>query len=485
MVRFSFTASGSTRASASRAWSGADGTLLLHGVGSSEMSSAPEDPSQTRPAAAPAEPAAAAGATSSAATNGADDQHRKGAALPVEAPREENDFWSVPDAPGFDPEQAEQHASKVFALWEIAPAITNAAIDSTQAAVSAGDEVWAAAGATATVEVPPGTVAASAAGAPERADAFAALSSASEAAAARGAAIVEGPPISVSSPGRTPAESTEELPRLPEARSTRHALLAVAALVGVGAVVGAFSLLSNPSPNASVSADIPTLAPPPATVSAAAPATAAPATSSRGEERPPVVGEVAPLPLPAAVASAAPGSPDRAEAARTSAAEPPSSAPPSAEPTARPQAAPAPQVGSAALPPPRVAPPPPMRRLQIRTMPPGATLLVDGTPVANPYRVELPLGSTHTVTATAEGYVTSTQTVTLARDRELVVQLERVRPPPLPPQAQASASARPPPPSSPAAAQARPERAPRVATTIRPRSGVSAHGAGFVTESPY
>jgi hypothetical protein len=105
--------------------------------------------------------------------------------------------------------------------------------------------------------------------------------------------------------------------------------------------------------------------------------------------------------------------------------------------------------------------PPGTVRLQLRSEPPGATLVFDGVRVRNPYDVRLAQGAgMHRVEATLAGYDPAIQTFDLTRDREVVV---RLRP---------SGAAAPPTgvrtPAPPSPGGSRPRR-----------------GAGFVTQNPF
>src|SRR5262249_40119456 len=67
-------------------------------------------------------------------------------------------------------------------------------------------------------------------------------------------------------------------------------------------------------------------------------------------------------------------------------------------------------------------------RIQIRTVPALATLLIDGARVANPFTAALRHGGTHRIEARAEGYETTARSVSFDRDRSEVLELRtRVR----------------------------------------------------------
>lgn len=73
---------------------------------------------------------------------------------------------------------------------------------------------------------------------------------------------------------------------------------------------------------------------------------------------------------------------------------------------------------------PRVAAPASKSRVLVRSEPPGATVLVDGTPFAHtPASFILPHGR-YQVTLRLDGYADWTETVTVAEERQLDVKLE-------------------------------------------------------------
>jgi hypothetical protein len=389
------------------------------------MSSAPEDFSGTRgPAQAGAFAAAEQphGATGSPAT------------APAAAPTAEGGFWDVPDAPDFDPNLAEQHASKVFALWELAPAPAESIGDSPHSDQSRGaEQVSAAASVLAREEglAVAGSVRRPAATAPG----------------------VEALSVSVESSEAGRFDSLHESPARRRSGAERHAMVGVAALVVGSVIAGAAALFSPPSrpPSGNVEPE----------------ASASTQTSASTLPAVPPVGTVSTTPPVEAV-----GEP------RT---------PPSA--SFSPNSPSAPMGGTPA---PRVTPPPGTRWLRVRTTPPHATLLLDGANVSNPFTGELPLGSTHTLVASAEGYRTATVTIALTRDQNVVMQLERVPPPSSAPAGTAfgglAANQRMdrPPTEATSSARSSRERAPRIATPRgRSSGGMRARGAGFVTENPY
>ncbi|MCC6877357.1 MAG: hypothetical protein IT378_23835, partial [Sandaracinaceae bacterium] len=102
-----------------------------------------------------------------------------------------------------------------------------------------------------------------------------------------------------------------------------------------------------------------------------------------------------------------------------------------------------------------------------------AALLLDGQPVANPYRGELPLGSRHRIEASAGGHRSRGQSVRIASGmRAIELELEALPPP-------RAAPARPTPPA------ARPARPP-VARPERPaRPARPARRGGFTSDNPY
>jgi len=169
-------------------------------------------------------------------------------------------------------------------------------------------------------------------------------------------------------------------------------------------------------------------------------------------------------PLAAAPLQAAPKSVDKAP--ERAAPEPRAAAP--AEPIAIPEAA-APAEPIAA--PEAVAEPEPVLvALQITTRPASAQLVLDGSPVGNPYDAMHPQGGSHVVEATAPGYRAQNLTIELSRQRSVALELEKAP-------AQAAA---PPEPAARKPARAKRPRAPRPSKAAAPKKDVA-----FSSESPY
>jgi len=75
-----------------------------------------------------------------------------------------------------------------------------------------------------------------------------------------------------------------------------------------------------------------------------------------------------------------------------------------------------------------VAPPAPATRvLRVRVEPSGASVTVDGQPIAVPYEMPLLEGSDHVVVASLDGYGTETERVSLRRDATVSMRLDRIR----------------------------------------------------------
>lgn len=126
-------------------------------------------------------------------------------------------------------------------------------------------------------------------------------------------------------------------------------------------------------------------------------------------------------------------------------------------------------------------PPPTTAALVVRTTPPSATLTLDGETVANPYDGQVEIGSSHRLVAELDGYRAARQSVRVNRDRELTLTLRRA------PQQTASTGRR------------SGRRGRRGASSGRSRRGRGRRGGGrsgggrsggrgggtFVSESPY
>jgi hypothetical protein len=137
--------------------------------------------------------------------------------------------------------------------------------------------------------------------------------------------------------------------------------------------------------------------------------------------------------------------------------------------------------------PPPAPPPPQLARLTVNTIPPTARLLLDGQQVANPYSEELPLGSRHALVALAEGHRAATREITLNDAQTLTLTLEErpavVSTPPAPaPRARTAPPARARVARPAPRARVRPAPVARRTTQPAPRRR---RGAGFVTDNPY
>ena len=176
-------------------------------------------------------------------------------------------------------------------------------------------------------------------------------------------------------------------------------------------------------------------------------------------------------PLAAAPSQAAPKS-------ANTALEPAVPEPPPAQaaaPTEPIAAAPAEPIAAPAL---AAEPEPLLVALQITTRPVGAQLVLDGSPVDNPYDAMHPQGGSHVVEATAPGYRTQNLTIELSRKRSVALELEKA-----PAEAAAPdepAARKPREPSAKKPARAKRPRAPRPSKAPAPKKDIA-----FSSESPY
>jgi pyruvate dehydrogenase E2 component (dihydrolipoamide acetyltransferase) len=382
-----------------------------------------------------------------------------------------------------DFDNLEKEASKIFALWEFAPADASApAAPASEPATSTSaaevDETWAPADTevlpnAAPVEEPaastlrdiaaPIVAAASAAAPIVAAPNVASVIVAAEPVAtpiaftAPAPAIAtptglpdlpavapvrmasNAPPAAAAPAARVvaarPVAEIEEAPTLP---SQPNYVLLVAAAVAIltlaGGTVGYFMVgSSNETPVAAATRPAPI-----------APTVAAP---------PPIAPAVPVAPAPVAVAPVAPAVPVVVAPVATAVA-PVAPAPP---------------------------PPPETHRLRVRITPSDATLVLDGVQVVNPLDREIVEG-THQLTASREGYEPASQEVDLSRSREVAIRLHAI---PAPVVATAPAAPRTPPHTT-------TPRAPRTTTprtttprTTTPRTTTGSGHGTFVTESPY
>ncbi len=112
-------------------------------------------------------------------------------------------------------------------------------------------------------------------------------------------------------------------------------------------------------------------------------------------------------------------------------------------------------------------------RLRVRTLPAGATLRMDGTPIANPFDAALARGGTHRLSASAQGYQDATEAVSLDRDRTVTLRLTP------------NVQARPEPAARRTPRQTRRPRPTQMRSRPSTMRASSMGGAGFVTDNPY
>ena len=127
-------------------------------------------------------------------------------------------------------------------------------------------------------------------------------------------------------------------------------------------------------------------------------------------------------------------------------------------------------------------------RIQLKTVPTSATLLLDGTPVANPFDVVVEKSGKHRVQAQAAGYRESDFTLNFDRPRDLSLRLQKVRVVRKQAARRAAAARAPVVSREPAKFSVRPAPEPTPATEppkAAPVAPKPAKGAGFVSESPY
>lgn len=427
----------------------------------------------------------------------------------------EDGFWAA--AGGFSEQLAEQHASKIVALWELGgdaaalrparststetePAAWSADVGSENAATQSPVETAREAGRpdTEAPEEPPSRAeepraeldgtAAAAARIPGPASTAAALGPEPQ----REPSPVETAPVVQAAPGGSPAEAPPA-PRAPSAAELDEPSIIV---------------------SAALLADAKASGRPKARVAPERRATAEPATPSRSRGRGIVVGAIAAVVLlggalavgsmlgggedpGASLASRSPrvGAPpaDEGPADTGSLALVPPSAAPTVEPQPEiergeepPEPAPSPPTEArpstpvaSAPPEPEPGPRPTSARLQVQTVPASAQLTIDGRPVPSPFDGELPFGA-HRVEATAEGHRPASRTVRL-RGAEAITLTLTPLPPPAPPRERPAAPAREPSIAS-GVRPALPTSIPRERRAA-PRPG--ARGAGFVTDNPY
>jgi nicotinate-nucleotide--dimethylbenzimidazole phosphoribosyltransferase len=248
---------------------------------------------------------------------------------------------------------------------------------------------------------------------------------------------------------------------------------------------------------------------------APAPGVSKPSAAPSAAPAPPPVTQPAPAAIPAAaapsaIATAGAGATAPSAAVATTDLAPAVPADPAAAlPAADPSAAPSDLAGpSAAAAPPAAVPQPPLQavtpaaapqaapaqatvRIQLKTVPTSATLLIDGTKVANPFDAMLEKSGNHRIQAEAPGYRESDFTLNFDRPRDLSLRLQKVRPVRKPARraaaTRAPAPARAPAPSREAAKfSVRPAAEPPAEPAKpAPAAPKPAKGAGFVSESPY
>jgi hypothetical protein len=268
-------------------------------------------------------------------------------------------------------------------------------------------------------------------------------------------------------------------------RQRRRFLMVVGAAVCSFVALTALAMMSA-SHDAAATAD----------TQARPPAVSAPAAAVK-----PTDAQPATLPPPAAPAAI----PREVAAAAGAAAEPPTAAllaaePATAVPTEQPAAppndpAPAAAPGALALAPlgaPEAATAQAkMVRIQLKTVPTSATLLIDGNPVANPFDQVVAESGKHRVQASAQGYRESDFTLSFDRPRDLALRLQKVRGVRKPAVRRAVSRASATPARAPTTASREPaklvvrpipDEPPAKPAPVAPKP---AKGAGFVSESPY
>jgi hypothetical protein len=125
-------------------------------------------------------------------------------------------------------------------------------------------------------------------------------------------------------------------------------------------------------------------------------------------------------------------------------------------------------------------------RIQLRTTPATATLLIDDTPVANPFDQSVEKSGKHRVRAEAEGYRETDFTLNFDRNRDLSLRLQKIRVARKPAARRAAIPLRAKAPARQRERErevARPSAQPVPAPT--PAPAAKPKGAGFVSESPY
>jgi hypothetical protein len=267
-------------------------------------------------------------------------------------------------------------------------------------------------------------------------------------------------------------------------RQRRRFLMVVGAAVCSFVALTALAMMSA-SHDAAATAD----------TQARPPAVSAPAAAVK-----PTDAQPATLPPPAAPAAI----PREVAAAAGAAAEPPTAALPAAEPAtavpteqpAAPPNDPAPAApGALALAPPgapeAATAQAKMVRIQLKTVPTSATLLIDGNPVANPFDQVVAESGKHRVQASAQGYRESDFTLSFDRPRDLALRLQKVRGVRKPAVRRAVSRASATPARAPTTASREPaklvvrpipDEPPAKPAPVAPKP---AKGAGFVSESPY
>ncbi|HMI90808.1 MAG TPA: hypothetical protein VK509_05560 [Polyangiales bacterium] len=125
-------------------------------------------------------------------------------------------------------------------------------------------------------------------------------------------------------------------------------------------------------------------------------------------------------------------------------------------------------------------------RIQLKTVPTSATLLIDGTPVANPFDVAVAKSGKHRVQAEAPGYRETDFTLNFDRPRDLSLRLQKVRVARKAAARRAAAARAPVSNREPAKFSVRPTSDP-TPEPVKPApvAPKPAKGAGFVSESPY
>lgn len=125
-------------------------------------------------------------------------------------------------------------------------------------------------------------------------------------------------------------------------------------------------------------------------------------------------------------------------------------------------------------------------QLSVRTVPPGASLTLDGQPVANPLSRAVEADEEeHRLVATAEGYEEASATLRFDGDHERVLTLEAEPPPP--PVAMAEPAVMEAPPTMRASRRTTRRASMRTSmrTTASMRRSRMSRGAGFTTSNPY